>query len=136
MEFFIHKENGKFQNIRKMEDYNKSLPDGRYRVVIEPYAKRSLSQNNWIHAVLPDIKQGLRDVGFDDIRTEDDAKNFIKSIFFIKEVSNGTETVKVIEGTSNQSKINFAEKADDIIRWAAEYLNINIAPPDKQLELI
>jgi hypothetical protein len=135
VEFFIHKEGGKFKNIRKMEDYNKSLPDGRYRVVIEPYAKRSLSQNNWIHAVLPDIKQGLRDAGFDDIRTEDDAKDFIKALFFSKEVSNGTETVKVVEGTSKQSKINFAEKADEIIRWAQEYLNINVAPPNEQLTI-
>jgi hypothetical protein len=134
-EFVIHKENGKFLNIKKMEEYTRSLPDGSYKVVIEPYSKRTLPQNAWLHSILPEVKHALRDAGFDQIKTEEDAKDVIKALFFSKEMSNGVETIKVVEGTSKQSKINFAEKAEEIIRWASEYLNIDVAPPEKQLEI-
>jgi hypothetical protein len=134
-EFVIHKENGKFLNIKKMEEYTRSLPDGSYKVVIELYSKRTLPQNAWLHSILPEVKHALRDAGFDQIKTEEDAKDVIKALFFSKEMSNGVETIKVVEGTSKQSKINFAEKAEEIIRWASEYLNIDVAPPEKQLEI-
>jgi hypothetical protein len=135
VDFFITKDGGKFKNIKKMEDYNKSLPDGRYKVTIEAHSKRTLQQNAWFHAVLPDILQGLRDAGFNEVKNTEDAKDVVKALFFKKEITNGSETFQVIEGTSKQSKLNFAEKADEIIRWAAEYLNIDVAPPNEQLTI-
>lgn len=135
MEFLIHKENGRFRNLKKMEDYNKSLPDGTYKVVIERADKRTREQNAWFHAVLPEILHGLRDAGFDDIRTTEDAKDLVKSMFFKKTVSNGMEDITIVEGTSKQSKIDFSEKAEEIIKWAHEYLGLDIAPPETQLEI-
>lgn len=132
-EFLLHKIKDSWQNVEKWGQHLASLPDGNYRVTIVAHNKRSLQQNSWFHAVLPDILQGLRDVGYNDIRTENDAKDFVKSMFFRKKVSNGTDEVEIIEGTSDQSKLNFAEKAEDIIVWAATYLNLDIAPPGEQL---
>lgn len=133
MEFVVEKIRGLFRNKKKMEEYNKSLPDGRYLIKIVPYKQRSLRQNSWFHAVLPEILQGLRDAGYDDIRTEEDAKDFVKALFFRKTVTNGVDSVDIVEGTSKQSKINFAEKSEDIIKWAFEYLGLDIAPPAEQL---
>lgn len=135
-EFFIYKDRGIWRNVKEWKKYLESLPEGKYKVVIEPSDKRSLQQNAWFHSVLPDILKGLRDVGYNDVRTLDDAKDFVKSMFFKKSFTNGSEVVEVIEGTSKQSKINFAEKAEDIIIWAQQYLGIDVAPPDKQLELM
>jgi hypothetical protein len=133
-EYIIRKSGGKWENVKAWKNHLESLPDGRYKVSVSAYNKRTHSQNAWFHAVLPDILQGLRDVGYNDIRTTEQAKDVIKSLFFKKTVSNGIEDITVIEGTSAQSKINFAEKADEIIRWASEYLGIDVAPPETQLD--
>ena len=77
----------------------------------------------------------LREAGYDDIKTNEDAKDLIKTLFFKKQITNGTETIEVIQGTSKTSKLDFTQKADEIIRWATEYLQIDIAPPEKQLEV-
>jgi hypothetical protein len=134
-EFYISKTEGKAANFKKFKEHWDSLPDGRYKLTIASNKKRSLQQNAWFHSVLPDILNGLREVGYNDIRTTEDAKDFVKSIFFRKKISNGFDVVEVIEGTSEQSKLNFAEKAEDIIIWANSYLGIDIAPPSEQLEM-
>lgn len=133
-EFFIRKNMGKWTKSIDLYNYLESLPDGKYKVVVTKSDKRTLQQNDWFHAVLPQIKDGLRDAGYNDIRTNEDAKDFIKSLFFKKEVSNGIETVEVIQGTSETSKLDFASKAEDIIIWAQQYLGIDVAPPGKQFE--
>lgn len=134
-EFFISKRDGQYSNGKAWKDHWDSLPDGRYKITVESAKKRSLQQNAWLHAILPDILKGLRDVGYNEVRTTEDAKDFIKAMFFRKKITNGIDTVEVIEGTSEQSKLNFAEKAEDIIVWASTYLGIDIAPPAKQFEL-
>ena len=134
-EFIIHKRDGAFQNTKAWREFWEQADDGRYLVRVQAHNKRSIPQNAWFHAVLPEILYALRDAGFDDIRTEDDAKELIKWLFFRKSVTNGSETFEIVERTSEQSKINFADKADEIIRWASEYLGIDIAPPEKQLEM-
>lgn len=134
-DFYISKSNGEWRNVKAMKEHWDSLPDGRYVVKIKSTQKRSLPQNAWFHAILPDIVEGLRDIGYNEVRTTEDAKDIIKALFFKKTVSNGSESIEVIEGTSEQSKINFAEKAEDIIFWAYQYLGIDIAPPEKQFDL-
>jgi len=114
----------------------KALPGGsRYKVVVSKSDKRTLAQNDWLHAVLPGIRDALRDTaGYNEIITVDDAKDFLKSMFFKKEISNGIETVEIIQGTSDTSKLDFSSKAEEIIIWASQYLGIDVAPPGKQFE--
>jgi hypothetical protein len=111
-----------------------ALPDGSYMLTIEKHSKRSNQQNRWIHGVLHEILHGLREAGYDEVKTVDDAKLIVKAMFFKKSYTNGLETIEVIEGTSEQDKTDFAVKADEIIRWASEYLGIDIAPPNTQLQ--
>jgi hypothetical protein len=92
-------------------------------------------QNQWFHAVLPSIRDALRNAGYNEIRTNEDAKDFVKSLFFSEEISNGIETMRIVRGTSETSKIDFASRAEDIIIWAQTYLGIDIAPPGKQFEV-
>ena len=136
MEFVLEKQENKlWRNIKAYKQFLNDLPVGRYKVIVENEDKRTGSQNKWIHAILPDILMALRDAGYDDIKTTEDAKDLIKSLFFKKSVTNGTETIEVIQGTSKTSKLDFTSKAEEIIRWASEYLGIDIAPPEKQLEV-
>lgn len=136
MEFIIEKQENKlWRNIKAYKQYLNDLPHGRYKVIIEQEDKRSLQQNAWIHAVLPDIMIALRDAGYSEVKTPEDAKDVVKALFFKKEVTNGTETIGVVQGTSKTSKLDFTSKAEEIIRWASEYLGIDIAPPSEQTEI-
>lgn len=136
-EFIIRKEGRFWYGRGGLDEYMKNVKDGeKIKVVVSKADKRTLLQNDWFHAILPQIKIALREVaGYNEIITEDDAKDFIKSMFFKKELTNGMETVTVIQGTSETSKLDFASKAEDIIIWAQTYLGIDIAPPGKQFEI-
>lgn len=136
MEFIIEKQENKlWRNIKAYKQYVNDLPQGRYKVVITQVDQRSLQQNSWIHAILPDLVIALRDAGYSEVKTTEDAKDIVKALFFKKEVSNGTETIEVIQGTSKTSKLDFTSKAEEIIRWASEYLGIDVAPPSEQTEI-
>lgn len=135
MEFIIEKlANEEWRNTRAWKFYTDDLPPGKYKVSIENDDQRTGQQNKWIHAILPEITIALRDLGWDDIKTTEDAKDFIKTMFFKKKITNGSEEVEVIQGTSKTSKLDFSEKAEEIIRWAAEYLGIVVAPPGEALK--
>lgn len=121
-----------FNNDKARKQVN-SLPDGTYNVIIERHSKRTHQQNAWFHAVLPDVVEGLRNMGFNDVKTVEDAKVIVKGIFFKRKYSNGVEEIEVVEGTSETDKTIFIERADEIINWAYQYLGIDIAPPNKQL---
>lgn len=135
----LHIRDGEVENFdaveRLFDRIREAKLNGKYELMAKDGNKRTIAQNNWIHAVLPDILQGLRNNGYNELRTVDDAKAVVKSLFFKKIVSNGVEEIPVIEGTSDVNKLPFAEKADQIITWAKDYLGIDIAPPSKQLEI-
>jgi hypothetical protein len=130
--FFYINDGGEISNPKVVRKAFKLNP-GRYKLTIEECSKRTLPQNAWFHAVLPYILRGLRDAGFNEVKDVHDAKAVVKSLFFKRKITNGIETIDIIEGTSAQTKINFAEKATDIIDWAAQYLEIDIAPPSSQI---
>lgn len=134
-DFILYIEQSQIKNKVTVRKFFDQLQDGRYKVTIAKSNKRSLQQNAWLHAVLPDILKGLRDAGYNELRTVDDAKLIIKSLFFKKKVSNGIDEIEVIEDTSKTSKEVFVERADHIINWAKDYLGIDIAPPLKKFEL-
>ena len=134
-ELYIRIDDSKqWNNTKVLWDYLRTLGNGKYKITISKADKRSLNQNSWFHSVLPLIKDGLRDAGFDEVRNEDDAKAVVKGLFFKKYVTNGVETIPIIEGTSEATKLDFASKADEIIKWAKDYLSIDVAPPGAQFE--
>lgn len=130
----VHIRDGKIQNPKTIRRLFDDATDGRYRVELKKSNKRTLLQNAWFHVILPDIVKGLQDAGYSEVKTNDDAKLVIKALFFKKIITNGIEEISVIEGTSETSKENFIERADEIIRWAQEYLGINVSPPNTQFE--
>jgi len=126
-ELYIRIDDSKqWNNTKVLWDYLRTLGNGKYKITISKADKRS--------SVLPLIKDGLRDAGFDEVRNEDDAKAVVKGLFFKKYVTNGVETIPIIEGTSEATKLDFASKADEIIKWAKDYLSIDVAPPGAQFE--
>lgn len=135
VEGYVNIENGVIQNFHAFQQKVATLKDGRHYFKLEPKNKRTLSQNAWLHAILPDMVKPLQDLGWYEIRTSVDVKKFIKSLFFRKTITNGTLTQEIVEDTSDTSKEDFTERAEAIIVWASDYLGIDIAPPGKQTTL-
>lgn len=111
------------------------IEPGKYLVSFKPYKRRSLNQNNWLHAICPIVMKGLQDAGWYEIDTPYKAKNFIKEMFFKVGISNGIEHMEIVQGTSEADKADFAQRAERIIIWAREYLNLDIAPPGEQINI-
>lgn len=133
--FTIHKKEGSFQNIKAYREYWDMASDGTYQVEIKRLSKRTLQQNAWLHAILPIIKEALNDAGYNEVKTNEDAKLVLKALFFKRTISNGVDEIEVIEGTSQQDKLDFATKTEEIIAWARDYLGIDVAPPGKPITM-
>lgn len=130
----IQVRSGKLTDLRQLERAAEQMPDGWHSFELKSRTRRSLPQNAYFHAILPDIMQGLQDAGYYEINTPEKAKQVLKALFFKKEVTNGIETIEVVEDTSATSKEEFSERIEQIIVWAREYLNIDIAPPETQTQ--
>lgn len=136
MEFFVTKEGGRFKNTKKMEDFNKSLSDGRYRILIEPYYKRSTQQNRYYWGlVIPMVAEAFKELGHE--LSHEETHEFLKSKFNAKEVVNKDtgEVLNLPLSTTRLTKMEFSEYIEQIQRFGAMFLNINIPDPGQQMQI-
>lgn len=129
-------------NIKDNEIINKAviktafsiLDDGKYRVQIEAINERSLPQNKYYWKVIvPEVQQGLKAMGWDEIKHNEDAHEFIKKEFLQRTITNHiSNEKKVIPGsTANLTTKEFNELIDAIIKWGVEFLGIQIPFPNE-----
>ena len=138
IEFFTNIKQGKPLNPAVWRKYLNCLTDGNYLVKIEKRKKRSTNQNSYLHGVIiPMVFDGLRDAGFDEVRTLEDAKLIIKSLFLKKSiVSKSTgEVIEIIQDTSALTTTEFNEFIEAVQKWGSEYLNIYIPNPSEPIKL-
>jgi hypothetical protein len=112
------------------------LRDGKYLVTIKSIKKRSLKQNAYYWSVcVPMVLQGLRDVGYNDVKTNEDAHEVMKRLFLQKKFTNEKtgEEITLAGNSSDLKTVEFNTYLEDIWQWAAEYLNIQIPQPNEQL---
>lgn len=136
IQFLTHIRDKKITNPTVVRKYFSMLKDGCYQITIRVRRKRSLPQNSYFHGVmLPLVFDGLRDAGFDEVMDHEDAKLIIKNLFLkVNIVSKETGlVVEHIRKTSSLSTTEFNELIDQVIKWAAEYLMIQIPYPNEDL---
>lgn len=136
-QFILTMINGNIANVEIVKRAFSNLRDGNYQVKITAQRQRSHDQNSYFHGVvLPVVFEGLRDAGYDDIQDEDDAKDFVKDLFsrrsMVDPVS-GELTSRVVP-THKLTTLEFSEMIEKIIRWGAEWLNIQIPYPNEYLK--
>ncbi len=86
--------------------------------------------------MFPLILQGLRDNGYREIRTAEQAKEVCKRLFLSYEVENGTGgKITMVRRTRDLTKDQMQEFISDVQMWAAEYLNVNIPSPEEQIQM-
>ena len=136
METIFTIKDGQITAKNKMRKFFEEHEQGTYLLVSKPIKRRSLSQNAYFHSVVLDyVLHGLRDLGFDEIRTKEDAKLLVKYKFLRKQITNKEtgEVIEYIQETHKLTKSEMMEFIENIQRWAAEYLGVVIPSPSEQL---
>lgn len=140
MELIFTKRNGHIVNTKNMREFFDSLPlDGTFQLITKPVNLRSLPQNSyyWL-MVVPTIKAGLNDIGYDEIKSNTEAHEFLKAKFLKKYVHNKHNPEEVIElpgSTAKLTTVEFMEYIAEIQRFSAEYLGVIIPDPNTQTEI-
>jgi hypothetical protein len=135
-EFLLYKSAGAITNKKVVADAFNQLEDGRYRVVINSFKKRSLPQNAYYHGcVVPLVKDGLRDAGYNEVKTCEDAHEILKHLFLKRKLSNENNGDEIVipGSTAKLTTIEFNTFIDEVIQWAAEYLGITIPLPNEPI---
>ena len=130
MEFFAEISNGKFKNVIP-------IADGRYFVSIKKKNNRSNQQNKyWWGGVLPLVKKGLVDAGYNEVKSNEDAHEVLKALFLKKHIANKDGVALEITGTTTSlTTIEFNELIANVQQWAAEFLNVIIPDPNTQVSI-
>ncbi len=131
-------EGGELENTKQLRRFFKDLLPGSYLLIAKPAKQRSLQQNKyWWGYLVPTVKDALRDMGFEDIRTNNDCHELLKSMFFKKEIVNHTtgEVLTTVGSTTEATTVIFSERIADIQQWAAQYLNIVVLDPGQKIEI-
>lgn len=139
--FYCQKSDGKL----KLESpgwYNRVVADlreDRYVMTLEKYIpKRTDKQNAYYWStVVPMVKDGLRDAGYNDVKSNEDAHEILKHLFLKKKYSSDLQDTEIViaGSTAKLKTIEFNEYLEEIWKWASEYLSINIPEPGSQSEM-
>lgn len=131
-EVFIHMADRKIVNRAALKKFFDGLTDGRYLLKAERKNKRTLNQNAYMHAVLiPCFREALNQAGYDEIRTDEDAKLVMKGLFLKTQVVNHEtgEVIEFVKDTHKLSTVEMGELFEDVWRFAASNLNYTIPSP-------
>lgn len=137
-ELFITKDDVGILNKKQVRDFFNQLPTGKWLLKAERKDKRTTSQNSYLHAaMLPVIRDALREAGWNDIKTIYDAKRFLKGEFLRYDIVN-EKTGEVKEGirdTSDLTKLQFMQLVTDVQIWLLDYFNIELPLPGEQVKM-
>lgn len=114
------------------------LAAGEYTMEMRKYIKKRSNQQNAYYwaVVVPMIKEGLVNNGYDEIQDLDDAHEVIKELFFRKTIfSTQSGELERTVSTTKFSTTEFAEKIDAILKWAFTFLGVTIPLPGTQQAL-
>lgn len=99
--------------------------------------KRSELQNAYYHGViLPCVRMGLKDMGFQEYRTNEQVHDLLKYRFLKTDSANEHgQFIERIKSTTELSTSEFMDFIAEIQQFSAEFLNISIPEPNKDWKL-
>lgn len=138
-EVILNISNRKIINLDEFRKAFVSLKDGRYLITIKDMRKRSLPQNAYYWAVVvPLVRAGLYEAGYDEVQDNDDAHEVIKQVHLRKRIVS-KQTGDVIDIAGHTKKLTIPEFNDFIERvskWAAEFLGVVIPAPSHNMAML
>lgn len=132
----IHIRDRNIVNMHELKAAFNSLKDGKHQVTIKDIRNRSLPQNDYYWGVVvPMVRKGLYDNGYDDVRTNDHAHEILKHIHLRRrmESKQNGDVIYISERSSKLTVVEFSEYIEAICRWSAEYLGVVIPSPNQEL---
>lgn len=136
MDFILHIKDSAITNKVAVRKFFNQLKDGKYLVRVDSFKKRTLPQNAYYWSVVvPMVKDGLRDAGYSEVKTNEDAHEILKHLFLKKKMvneKNGDEII-IAGSTADLKTVEFNTFLEEIWQWAAEYLGITVPAPNEQL---
>ncbi len=135
VEVIIHIANKKVINMKEFRAAFNQLKDGKHLVTVKDIRKRSVPQNSYYWAVVvPFVRKGLYDIGFDEVQTDVDAHRLLKKQFIRKQFVN-KQTGEVVGFTGSTTELSIPEMneyIERICRWSSEYLGVYIPSPNQE----
>lgn len=131
-------EDGVIQDISKLVRLCAPLKDGKYEFSVSKVSKRSNPQNRYLHGVLiPEFRKALNSVGYGEVKTDEQAKLVMKSMFLTREFPSetGGKPVHFVQDTSALTKEEMGVLIEEVIAFAAENLSYQIPYPGEVLTL-
>lgn len=131
-------QHGQIQNKKAVREFFLNLKDGRWIIEADNSKKRTLPQNKFIHAVLfPEFRKALNEVGYGNVKTDQQAKDIAKKMFLTRQVPNENtgEVLEYIQDTHDLTTVELNVFIDEVIRFAAEEMNYIIPFPNEQLQM-
>ena len=137
-EFVFYINQGKITNPIVVKKAFDILEDGAYLCRIHTRKQRSLPQNAYYHSIVVEmVREGLRDAGYDEVKTNEDAHEVLKSLFLKKQIVNHNtgEVLEIPGSTVGLTTVQFSEFIEQVWKWSAEFLGIHIPAPNEQLSI-
>jgi hypothetical protein len=137
-EVLITKDDVGIVNKKQLRDFFVELSTGKWLLKAERKDKRTSQQNRYLHGImLPIIKDALREAGWNEIKTIEDAKDFVKVKFLKYDLVNEEtgEVVMMFRNTSALTKLQFMELVTDVQIWLLDYFNIDLPLPGEQSKM-
>jgi hypothetical protein len=136
IEVTIHKANRTIINMKEFMGAFQQVKDGKVLVTFKDVRVRSLPQNKYYwKVVVPLVRQGLYEAGFEEIKENEDAHEVMKQVHLTRKMENkkNGDVIPIAGSTAKLSIPEFNIYIETICRWAAEYLGIVIPSPNQQL---
>lgn len=127
---------GQLQNRTGLTKLFRSLKDGKYEISVTRVSKRSNPQNRYLHGLLiPEFRKALNSVGYNEVKTDEQSKLIMKSMFLTREMPNesGGKPVHYVQDTSALSKEEMGVLIEEVIQFAATEMSYVIPYPNEQL---
>lgn len=135
-DFILHIKDSAITNKVKVRQVFTGLKDGKYLVRVDVFKKRTLPQNAYYHGVVvPMVREGLYNIGYNEVKTNEDAHEILKHLFLKKKMvneKNGDE-ITLASSTAELKTVEFNVYLEEIWQWASDYLGIVIPAPNEQL---
>jgi len=141
LQFNCYKKSGRLyiRNKALFDAEVQNLSEGKeYTLILKSKKKqRSIPQNRYYFGVVvPIVFHALRDAGFNEIKTKEDAHDILK-LKFLKTTINSEsgEFIERIKSTTELSTSEFMDFIAELQIWASEFLGVNIPSPNEQVEI-
>ena len=133
-ELIIYMCNNSILNMDEFKQLFYGLKNGKYHITIKDARKRSIPQNRYYRGVVvPIVRAGLYEAGYDEVKTNEDAHEVLKGLFHKKDIVNKQtgDVITTVLSTTEFSIPEFDNYIERICKWAAEFLGVVIPAPNQ-----